>query len=56
MTHVAALAGVRTFAIFGPTDPRVWRPLGHDCHVVGFPTADGLDEWVDDLTDQVGPP
>jgi ADP-heptose:LPS heptosyltransferase len=56
MTHVAALAGVRTLAIFGPTDPRVWRPLGRDCHVVDFPTPDGLTEWADDLTDQIGPP
>jgi hypothetical protein len=36
-THVAALAGVRTVALFGPTDPRVWRPLGRSCQVVGFP-------------------
>jgi len=56
MTHVAALAGVRTLAIFGPTDPRVWRPLGSDCHVVGFPAANRLDEWVDDLGRHVGTP
>jgi ADP-heptose:LPS heptosyltransferase len=56
MTHAAALAGVRTLAIFGPTDPRVWRPLGHDCKVVGFPVADRLDEWVDDLRRRVGLP
>lgn len=56
MTHVAALAGTRTLAIFGPTDPRVWRPLGRGCHVVGFPAANRLDEWVDDLRRHVGPP
>ncbi len=56
MTHVAALAGVRTLAVFGPTDPRVWRPLGRDSHVVGFPAANRLDEWVDDLRRRVGPP
>jgi len=28
MTHVAAALGVPVVAIFGPTDPRVWRPLG----------------------------
>jgi ADP-heptose:LPS heptosyltransferase len=28
MTHVAALLGVETLAVFGPTDPKVWGPLG----------------------------
>ena len=28
MTHVAALAGVPTLALFGPTDPAVWGPRG----------------------------
>lgn len=28
MTHLAAALGVPTVAVFGPTDPRVWRPLG----------------------------
>jgi hypothetical protein len=56
MTHVAALAGVRTLAIFGPTDPRVWRPLGRDCRVVGFPAANQVNEWTDDLRRRVGPP
>jgi len=37
MTHVAALAGVQTLAIFGPTDPRVWRPLGNACEVIRLP-------------------
>ncbi len=50
MTHVAAVAGVQTFAIFGPTDPRVWRPLGDTCHVIRFPT-DGrsFDGWTENL-------
>ena len=26
--HLAAMVGVRTFSLFGPTDPAVWRPLG----------------------------
>lgn len=38
MTHVAALAGVNTVALFGPTDPAVWRPLGRSVHVLPFPT------------------
>ena len=27
-THLAAALGLPTLAIFGPTDPRIWRPLG----------------------------
>src|SRR5262249_24532110 len=26
--HLAAQLGVQTLAIFGPTDPRVWSPVG----------------------------
>lgn len=51
MTHVAALAGVRTLAIFGPTDAHIWRPVGPCCTIVGFPEAGGsLDTWVRTLT------
>jgi ADP-heptose:LPS heptosyltransferase len=47
MTHVAALAGVRTIALFGPTDARVWRPLGPRVQVVPFPdSARPLDPWL----------
>jgi heptosyltransferase-3 len=28
ITHLAAMLGVPTIAIFGPTDPAVWRPVG----------------------------
>ncbi|MFI5273386.1 MAG: glycosyltransferase family 9 protein [Ktedonobacterales bacterium] len=28
VTHLAALAGVPALALFGPSDPRVWAPLG----------------------------
>ena len=40
MTHLAAACGLRTVAIFGPTDPRVWRPLGPDVRVVTFDFED----------------
>ena len=50
MTHVAALAGVPTLALFGPTDPRVWGPIGPRTEVFGFPPAAGpLDEWLQSL-------
>ena len=28
ITHLAAMLGVPTVAIFGPTDPAIWRPVG----------------------------
>ena len=47
MTHVAALAGVSTIALFGPTDPRVWTPLGQRCFVIRFPEpTEPIAEWV----------
>lgn len=36
MTHVAALTGVHTIALFGATDPAVWRPLGPRVKVWSF--------------------
>ncbi len=33
-THLAGALGVPTVAAFGPTDPRLWRPLGGRVHVV----------------------
>jgi hypothetical protein len=36
MTHLAAASGVKTVAVFGPTDPAVWRPLGPNVEVVQF--------------------
>lgn len=47
MTHVAALAGVPTIALFGPTDPRIWRPLGQRCSVMRFPEpTEPIADWV----------
>jgi heptosyltransferase-3 len=34
LTHLAAGLGVPTVAVFGPTDPSVWRPLGRRVRVV----------------------
>ncbi len=34
-THLAAALGVPTVAIFGPTDPAVWAPVGPHVRVVG---------------------
>ena len=34
VTHLAAALGVRTVAVFGPTDPAVWGPLGERVTIV----------------------
>ncbi len=34
MTHLAAALGVPTVALFGPTDPAVWAPLGDHVRIV----------------------
>lgn len=34
VTHLAAVIGCPTVAIFGPTDPRVWAPRGRQVQVV----------------------
>lgn len=50
MTHVAALLGVKTVALFGPTDPRVWRPLGRSCTPLSFPASGAdLSPWCDSV-------
>lgn len=49
MTHVAALTGVPTVAIFGPTNSHVWGPLGVHCHIHPFPTAANSVNWADEL-------
>ncbi len=50
MTHVAALAGVNTVALFGPTNPRVWRPPGLNCAAFRFPSPQEPEEnWAGSL-------
>jgi hypothetical protein len=34
ISHLAAAAGCPTVAVFGPTDPGVWKPLGNQVRVV----------------------
>lgn len=34
ITHLSALTGVNTFAIYGPTDPAVWSPSGKNVTVI----------------------
>src|SRR5207247_10062448 len=34
LTHLAAMLGVPTVAIFSPTDPKIWRPVGPFVNVI----------------------
>jgi ADP-heptose:LPS heptosyltransferase len=38
VSHLAGLVGARTVAVFGPTAPDVWRPLGPCVHLARFET------------------
>lgn len=43
-THLAALLGTPTIAIFGPTSPNIWHPLGRHVTIIpGDPAA--ADDW-----------
>lgn len=45
ITHLAAAVGCPTIAVFGPTDPPVWAPLGNHVTVVQgtpWPTVDAV--------------
>jgi len=54
MTHVAAMAGVPTIAIFGPTDPLVWGPLGSNCKIAAFPAeGQSREAWACGILDQI---
>jgi ADP-heptose:LPS heptosyltransferase len=44
-THLAAAVGCPTVAVFGPTDPLVWAPVGPGVRTLGGPT-DGT-RWPD---------
>lgn len=37
ISHLAGLVGARTVALFGPSDPRAWRPLGDGVRVLHAP-------------------
>ncbi len=45
-THVAAGVGVATIALFGPTRPAVWRPMGRSVEVLSPPTEQDM-SWLE---------
>lgn len=44
-SHLAAQLGVPTVALFGPTDPAVWAPVGVDVRVIAPPKPCAMD-WL----------
>jgi ADP-heptose:LPS heptosyltransferase len=42
LSHLAGLLGVSTLALFGPTDPVVWKPLGPTVRVLRAASLEGL--------------
>jgi ADP-heptose:LPS heptosyltransferase len=44
-SHLAAAIGCPTVAVFGPTDPRVWAPVGPRVETLGGPAGEA--RWPD---------
>lgn len=42
ITHLAALLGIPTIALFGPSDPTTWRPVGPEVIVIRETTLEQL--------------
>ena len=56
LTHMAAALGAPTVAVFGPTDPGTWRPLGRVVRVLrGAASPDNPARWpgVDEVLEAV---
>jgi ADP-heptose:LPS heptosyltransferase len=45
LTHLAAVVGCPTVALFGPTDPAVWAPVGRAVTVLAGPGSPESDPW-----------
>jgi hypothetical protein len=52
-SHLAAAAGAPTVALFGPTDPEVWSPVGTRVTVVRAPGGDLGRLCVDEVMDRI---
>lgn len=44
ITHLAAASGTPTIALFGPTDPQVWRPQGPRVSIIRWPPGSSFSE------------
>ncbi|MGH2485736.1 MAG: glycosyltransferase family 9 protein [Ktedonobacterales bacterium] len=55
VTHLAALVGCPTLAIFGPTNPAVWRPLGPRVTTIRSSSRSVADVPLDEVWDALSP-
>lgn len=46
-THLAAQLGLPTLALFGPTDPAKWSPVGPRVQVLAPPDGPGTMDWLE---------
>ena len=53
ISHLAAAGGTRTLALFGPTDPAQWAPVGRAVLTLRPASADLADLQVDGVVDQL---
>jgi ADP-heptose:LPS heptosyltransferase len=53
ITHLAAAIGLDTFALFGPTDPSVYRPLGPNVCIIKDKTSDFTSQPSEELQRKV---
>jgi len=44
MTHLAALFGLPTIVLFGPSNPATWQPVGDQVYVIYEPQLELLEE------------
>lgn len=50
ITHLAAASGVPTIALFGPTEPRIWGPMGPRVKLIRWRQDHGPEEKARDET------
>lgn len=46
ITHLAAAVGGKVIALFGPTDPLLWKPLGAEVQVISAGISEDCLAWV----------
>jgi len=52
ITHLAAMLGIPTIALFGPSDPLIWRPLGRSVKIIQETPLERLN--IDVVVDAIG--
>jgi len=53
VSHCAALAGVKSLVLFGPTNPEIWKPLGNQTEILKAPDCNLLNLTVEQCIDKI---